>query len=120
MAPDNVAWILGIAIFAGSAIGYLLWRRHTNAELNALRISGVVAEATVTEVIRDPGGEGPGEIGISYSFMPLSANRPVSRTEMLGMLPEIVPKVGDRVRVRYDPNRPDIARLDLHGDSSAF
>jgi hypothetical protein len=120
MTSDASILIFGIAIFAGSLVGYLLWRRHASGELTRLRSSGAVAEATVTEVTGEGGAEGPGEIGVTYSFTPLNTNLSITKSEMLGILPSVVPKVGDRVRVRYDPKSPNMARLDLQSDNSAF
>ena len=120
MAADTIGTGIGIAILAGGVIGYFLWRRHSNLQLKSLRADGAVAEATITEIFRHAGGDGPGEIGVSYSFTPSNASRSISKIELLGVLPPAVPKVGDRVSVRYDPKHPEIARLDLGTESSAF
>jgi hypothetical protein len=80
--------------------------RHSARVQERLDQEGLVADGEVLEIWQD----GTGSYVVRYRFTPEGA-APVTRSEVAACLRAALPEVGARVRVRYDPRRPQRARL---------
>jgi Protein of unknown function (DUF3592) len=108
MEPVAIAVIVVIALTAVPLIG--MARRARRAR-ERLRSRGVRVEGEVLEVWQD----GMGSYCVRYRYTPRGSAHPVMRNEIAGCLRALLPEVGERVPVRYDPEAPERARLQREG-----
>ena len=80
--------------------------RRARRDRERLDAEGLLAEGEVLEVWQDGTA-----FRVRYRYTPEGAAQPVLRTEMAHCLRVLVPEVGEKVKVRYDPRDPRRSRI---------
>jgi hypothetical protein len=104
MAPE--AYIIG-AVTVVALIALVALARRSRRALDRQSSHWPTAEGKVLDVWQD----GMGSFCIRYQFTPRGAASPITREEVAGCLQAMLPAVGERVPVRYDPDAPMRARM---------
>lgn len=103
MDPANLV----IAVLAALAVlAAFVASRRVRRDRERLDAEGLLAEGEVLEVWQDGTA-----FRVRYRYTPGGAVEPVLRTEMAPCLRALVPEVGERVRVRYDPRDLQRSRI---------
>ncbi len=108
MDPSLLALALLAAILLRAAF---VAARRVRRDRERLDAEGLLAEGEVLEVWQD----GPA-FRVRYRYLPAGAAEPVLRNEMASCLRVLVPEVGQKVRVRYDPRDPRRSRIVGEGE----
>jgi len=80
--------------------------RRARRDREQLDAEGRLAEGEVLAVWQDGTAH-----RVRYRYTPEGAAQPVLRTEMAHCLRVLVPEVGEKVKVRYDPRDPRRSRI---------
>jgi len=104
---ELVSWGIYGALGVGSAVGFLFYRHLRGEELNLLKTAGLEATATITEI----GQESEGEWIATYRFLPKGSATEIQLSDFCGQSSAAPYKVGDKVRIFYDPKSPNVARI---------
>jgi Protein of unknown function (DUF3592) len=110
MEPVAIA-ITIIVVIALTGVPLIGMARRARRARERLHVHGVRVEGEVLDVWQD----GMGSYCVRYRYTPRGSAQPVMRSEIAGCLRALLPEVGERVPVRYDPEAPARARLQREG-----
>jgi Protein of unknown function (DUF3592) len=94
-----------------SLLALIALARRTLRANEALKARGRETEGEVLDIWQD----GTGAFCVRYRFTPQGSDAPITREEFAGCLRAMLPEVGDRLPVRYDPTFPQRATLQRTG-----
>ena len=100
--------ILAVTVVIASAlIALIALARRSRRARDRPRPHEVAVEGEVLDVWQD----GMGSFCVRYRFTPRGGAGSITCDEFAGCLRAVLPEVGERVAVRYDPAAPERARL---------
>ncbi len=108
MSPQAIVISIITALALIALIG---WARKRRRAQDRLASQWTRVEGEVLDVWQS----GMGSYYVRYRFTPRGSERPITRDESGGCLKAVLPEVGARVPVRYDPETPERARLQREG-----
>jgi len=111
MEPAVLAIGVAGVVVVVTAMAFVAGVRRVRRARDQLRSHGLDTEAEVLEVWQD----GMGSYCVRYRYTPQGFTQPITRDEIAGCLRAMLPEVGERVSVRYDPEKPERARLQRDG-----